>query len=321
MARDNHSYLQFLEKYHLLPDNLENLQSQFGFLKQATSKNVKHLQQAINVQQTYTANLCTYINNILPCITKLEETILQLQQKITTEQDTVQINALDFDLDIDGPNPPRTHNNTVVVSVQEHLTSSEPEISDATNFQEEDTDRGSPDMIYDNSEESHGYADFPQDIQNHTTEQNQITSGYSIDPEEIPDLEEDWGNGQFADTDTNLITRHNTHSGSERIRREYTQHLLHLSDNQYYDEENPISQLQYSSLDLDYYGTLTRWSHKAPHDPNSYYPLPPDPADVQCWYMCGRGKQALLHGHKLFSEKTHSVESRKARKRRQNYRQ
>ena len=40
------------EKYHLLPDNLENLQSQFGFLKQATSKNVKTLQPTINVQQT-----------------------------------------------------------------------------------------------------------------------------------------------------------------------------------------------------------------------------------------------------------------------------
>ena len=40
-----------LEKYHLLPDNLENLQSQFGFLKQVTSKNVEHLQQAINVQK------------------------------------------------------------------------------------------------------------------------------------------------------------------------------------------------------------------------------------------------------------------------------
>ena len=121
------------------------MQSQFGFLKQATSKNVKHLQQAINVQQRYTANLCTYINNILPCITKLEATILQLQQKITTEQDTIQINALDFDLDIDGPNPPRTHNITVVVSVQEHLTSPEPEVSDVTNFPEEDTDRDPPD--------------------------------------------------------------------------------------------------------------------------------------------------------------------------------
>ena len=71
-----------LEKYHLLLDNLENLQSQFGFLKQATSKNVKHLQQAINVQQTCTATTCTHINSILPRITKLEQTILQLQQKI-----------------------------------------------------------------------------------------------------------------------------------------------------------------------------------------------------------------------------------------------
>ena len=58
--------LTVLEKYHLLPDSLENLQSQFGFLKQATSKNVEHLQQTITVQQIYTANLCTYINNILP---------------------------------------------------------------------------------------------------------------------------------------------------------------------------------------------------------------------------------------------------------------
>ena len=122
-----------LEKYHLL-DNLENLQSQFGFLKQATFKNVKHLQQAITVQQTYTVNLCTYINNILPHITKLEETILQLEQKITMEQNTIQINAPDFDPDIDRPNPPRTCNNTVVESVQQHLTSPKLEVFDATNI-------------------------------------------------------------------------------------------------------------------------------------------------------------------------------------------
>ena len=230
-----------LEKYHLLLDNLENLQSQFGFLKQATSKNVEHLQQAINVQQTYTANLCTYINNILPHITKLEETILQLEQKITTEQDTIQINALDFEPDIDRPNPPRTHNNTAVVLVQEHLTSPEPDVFDATNFQEEDTNRDPPDAIYNSSEESHGYDDFPKDIQNHTTEQNQITSGYSIGPEEIPELAEEWDNGQLVDADSNLINRQNTHSESERIRREYTQHLLHLSNNQYYYGENPIN--------------------------------------------------------------------------------
>ena len=40
-----HSQLfKVLEKYHLLPNNFKNLQSQFGFLKQATSKNIEHLQ-------------------------------------------------------------------------------------------------------------------------------------------------------------------------------------------------------------------------------------------------------------------------------------
>ena len=58
---------------------------QFVFLKQATSKNIEHLQQAITVQQAYAVNLCTYINNILPYITKLEEAILQLEQKVTME--------------------------------------------------------------------------------------------------------------------------------------------------------------------------------------------------------------------------------------------
>ena len=76
-----------LEKYHLLPDNFKNLQPQFGFLKQATLKNIKHLQQAINVQQTCAATICTYINSILPRIMKLEQTVLELQQKITMDQD------------------------------------------------------------------------------------------------------------------------------------------------------------------------------------------------------------------------------------------
>ena len=37
--------------------------------------------------------------------------------------------------------------------------------------------------------------------------------------DEIPQLEEeeDWENGQFADTDTSLINSHNTNAESERI--------------------------------------------------------------------------------------------------------
>ena len=88
---------------------------------------------------------------------------------------------------------------------------------------EDHTADKSSDFILHNSEESHGYEDFPQDIQDHTTAQNQITPEYSAASEEIPELEEDWDNDQFADAESSLITQHNTHSESEQIRWNYTQ--------------------------------------------------------------------------------------------------
>ena len=92
-------------------------------------------------------------------------------------------------------------------------------------------------------------------------------------------------------------------------------------ESQYYEEETSAHQLQYYSPDPDYYDSPTGKSQKQSHDPNGYYPPPSDPADVQCMYAQGRGKRALLHGHRLYGEKTRSAESRKARKRWQNYRQ
>ena len=100
-----------------------------------------------------------------------------------------------------------------LVSVQEHFTPSEPDILDAAESQAEDDTAGeSSNFTCNNSEESHGYEDFSQDIQNHTTAQNHITPEYNADSDEIPQLEEDWDNGQFADAETTLITRHNTYS-------------------------------------------------------------------------------------------------------------
>ena len=57
-----------------------------------------------------------------------------------------------------------------------------------------------------------------------------------------------------------------------------------MSDNQYYSEENPINQLQYSSPDPDYYRTPSRRLQTQPHNPTGYYPPPPDPVDIQCWH-------------------------------------
>ena len=74
-----------LEKYHQVPDGLEDLKSQFSFLKEATSRNVENLQQAITVQQTCTTNLCGHVNVILSRLTKLENNIQKLMEKFTAE--------------------------------------------------------------------------------------------------------------------------------------------------------------------------------------------------------------------------------------------
>ena len=74
-----------LEKYHQVPDSLDDLKSQFYFLKEATSRNVENLQQAISVKQTYTTNLCGHVNVILSRITKLENNIQKLMEKFTME--------------------------------------------------------------------------------------------------------------------------------------------------------------------------------------------------------------------------------------------
>ena len=266
-----------LEKYHQVPDGLEDLKSQFSFLKEATSRNVENLQQPITVQQTCTTNLCGHVNVILSRITKLENDIQKLMEKFTTEQDMVPIDAPDFDPKIDGPNPQRAHQNTVVVSVQELFTSPEPESIDATSTQEEAADRFRFNTGHSNSEDSQRPCNSPQQIPDHLSDnsfarQQQVSSLHDSISGEIPPLEEDLENGQFTDADTDIINRHNTHSESERIQKEYTEQLLDLTDNQYYSEEYPYTWLQYSILDPDYYGPSPRRCNTQPCNPAGYYP-------------------------------------------------
>ena len=163
------------------------------------------------------------------------------------EQDTVQIDAPDFDPDIDGPDTQWVHHTSAVVSVYELFTSPEPKSGDATNTQEETADRDQLDTRHSNSEDPHKPHNLSQQISDHSSEDNftgqQVTSTEHNIFDKIPQLEEDWENGQFADADTNFINRHSTHSESERIQNEYTEHLLDLTDNQYYSEEYPSVQL------------------------------------------------------------------------------
>ena len=206
-----------LEKYHLLPDNFENLQLQFGFLKKATSKNIEHLQQAMSAQQNCSATICTCINNILPHIAKLEQTILKLQKQITMDLNRLQLNAPDYDPDIDGPQHHRRHVNTAVVSVQDHFILLYLETSDVPESQAQDPPTEEPDAtILIHSEVSNGNDDLPSDIQETTTTAHLDTTEYNAHADEIPELE-DWDNRQFDDVEPTLITYQNTHSESGQI--------------------------------------------------------------------------------------------------------
>ena len=83
----------------------------------------------------------------------------------------VQINAPDFDPNIDGPNPQRVHHNTVVVSVQELFTSPEPKCINATSTQEEAADSDQLNTGHSNSEDSHRPGNFPPPNKFQTTHQ------------------------------------------------------------------------------------------------------------------------------------------------------
>ena len=59
---------------HLLIDDFKtNIEKEFNFLKEATCKNVKNFQTSLNLQQTYSAALCSHVNNIYHKILEIKQ--------------------------------------------------------------------------------------------------------------------------------------------------------------------------------------------------------------------------------------------------------
>ena len=135
--------------------------------------------------------------------------------------DTVQINTPEYDPDIDGDNQPNTHNSRVTISVQGTLnTPQESSLLDDDNSM-------APDNI--TTSQNQQKTDWPEaptiqilGISSTTSDQSPevMYNRCQIQPSstdlEIPELEEDSDQDQFADPD-NLITHHNTHQESEQI--------------------------------------------------------------------------------------------------------
>ena len=93
---------------HLHFDDFKNnIEKDFKFLKEATSRYVENFQTSLNLQQTYSASLCSHVNNIYNKLAELQRQI-QHSDLHKNSGDTIQIEAPDFDLDIDNVFAPTT---------------------------------------------------------------------------------------------------------------------------------------------------------------------------------------------------------------------
>ena len=108
---------KIFQQHETIPDNIQDLhlhiddfksgiEKEFTFLKEATCKNVENFQSSLNLQQMYSAALCSHINNIYNKLVEIQQQIAHPNQHMNTG-DVIQIEVPDFDPDIDEtlPNP------------------------------------------------------------------------------------------------------------------------------------------------------------------------------------------------------------------------
>ena len=184
------------------------------------------------------------------------------------QTDTVQINTLEYDPDIDGDNQPNTDNRDITVSVQGTLNTSQ-----ESSVLEDDSSTAPDNINIPQNQQETDWPDAPAiqipGISSTTADQppevmynRQQDQSSSVDLE-IPELEEDSDQDQFADLD-NFITHHNTHQQSEQIRWEYFATLENLSDDEYYTEIDR-TEFQYHTLDTPYDWLTCHTRHQDHH--------------------------------------------------------
>ena len=113
---------QIFRKHKNIPDDISNLhlhihdfktniKKEFNFLKEATRKKIENFQTSLNLQQTYSVALCSHVNNIYHKILEIQWQLPHSAQHMNTG-DIIQIDALDFDPDIDEGLPTQEHQET-----------------------------------------------------------------------------------------------------------------------------------------------------------------------------------------------------------------
>ena len=212
---------------HLHIDNFKgNIQKEFNFLKEATRKNIKNFQASLS--GTYSVALGSHINNIYHKISELQQQLPHPTQNMNTG-DIIQINAPEFNPDIDGRPSTKEHgeiqgsDNPIQHHVEETKKSKAPALPQQVEGEVDWLDAVPVEIP-------------PQSAQDNDYNISVVSSRSETNYSEIPELESESNEeeeGQFEDIQT-YLDHHNTYQESQNICKEYTKRLLDLDDERYY---------------------------------------------------------------------------------------
>ena len=238
---------KIFQKHQTIPDDIQDLhfhiddfkngiEKEFAFLKEATQKNIENFQSSLSLQQTYSASLCSHVNNIYNKLVELQRQLPHSNPHMNTG-DTIQIEAPDFDPDIDEALPISTDQHTkdpvTQGSVTPTLKSAEKVIECRTPApsHQETQEVDWPDAIPVEIPPQHNQQ-IEQSIPTQLTHRN-------LGPAKIPQLEDNSEGEQYQDLET-YLTHHNTFEASQHICRDYRSRLLALDDDKYYQEVDRV---------------------------------------------------------------------------------
>ena len=288
---------QIFRKHQNIPDDISdlhlhiddfkvNIQKGFNFLREVTCKNVENFQTSLTLQQTYLVALGSHINNIYHKILEIQQQLPHPTQHMNTG-DVIQIDALDFDPDIDGGLPTKGHEET------------QGSDSFIQHFLEESEKSKAPALPQQVAEEVDWPDAVPVEIPPQLDQDNDHNIRVSPTPHEtnfseIPQLQSDIDEeeeGQFEDLQT-YLTHHNTYQESQDICKEYRKRLLDLDDERYYQDIDRMYQT---------------YSQTRDHIPVNHTPGPHRMMqELIQTYGRGRGQahREELHGHQPVGART-----------------
>ena len=202
-----------------IDDFKSNIKKEFAFLKEATHKNIENFQSSLNLQQMYSAALCSHVNNIYNKLAEIQQQ-LPHSNLHTNTGDVIQIEMPDFDPDINEALPISTDQNASDPETQGSVTSTQ-------KFAEKTTECRTPVPLNQNIDAQEvDWPDMipvkipPQPNQNIKQSIPTLLIQCKIDQAEIPQLEDNPEEEQYQDLQT-YLTHHNTYKESQHICRDY----------------------------------------------------------------------------------------------------